>query len=102
MMDDKTYEAFKSDVNPNITFKLNTATTVEGGLNTTGTLTMAGSPKSIQMRPEIKIMPDGSVQIKGSQKINMKDYKMTPPKAVMGTIKVAPDVTVIYDLILIP
>jgi hypothetical protein len=32
----------------------------------------------------------------------MKDYKMDPPTAVMGTIKVGPEVTVNFDLTVTP
>jgi hypothetical protein len=102
IMDDKTYEAFRSDQHPNIIFKLGSATPVDGGVNAFGTLTMAGSQRSIEMRPEAKVMPDGSVQIKGSQRINMEDYKMTPPQVLLGAIKVHPEVTFIYDILLIP
>jgi hypothetical protein len=32
----------------------------------------------------------------------MRDYKMTPPTAVMGTIKVGEEVTINFDLTLSP
>jgi len=102
VMDEKTYEAFKSDQNPNITFKLTNATITGGTVNANGTLTMAGASKNIVMNAAVKVLADGSVHLSGSQKINMKDYKMTPPKAVMGTIKVGEKVTLLYELTLQP
>ena len=102
VMDDKTYEAFNYEKNPNITFKLTNATVTAGVIKANGTLMMAGVTKSIVMSVASKVKPDGSIHLSGSQKINMKDYKMTPPKAVMGTIKVGEKVTLLFELTLTP
>jgi len=102
MMDDKTYEAFKSEQNPTITFKLTSATVTGSNIKANGTLTMAGVSKPIVMIVTTKVSADGSVYLSGSQVINMKDYKMTPPKAVMGTIKVGEKVTLLFELTVIP
>src|SRR5688572_20400451 len=84
MMDEKTYEAFKYEKNPSITFKLTSATITGATVKANGTLTMAGVTKPIVMKVDAKVLADGSIRLSGSQKLNMKDYKMTPPKAVMG------------------
>jgi polyisoprenoid-binding protein YceI len=100
IMDDKTYEAFNYEKNPSITFKLTSATITGGNIKANGTLTMAGATKNVIMIAAARVLPDGSVHISGSQKINMKDYKMTPPKAVMGTIKVGEKITLLFELTL--
>lgn len=97
-MDNKTYEAFKSDKFPNITFTL----TQIAGEKATGTLAMAGSTKTITLDVNSKVLASGDVQFTGKQKLNMKDFKMDPPTAVMGTIKVGPEVTVNFDLTITP
>jgi polyisoprenoid-binding protein YceI len=102
MMDDKTYEAFKSEQNPTITFKLTSGTVTGSSIKANGTLTMAGVTKPIVMTVATKVLADGSVHFSGSQAINMKDYKMVPPKAVMGTIKVGEKVTVLFELTVTP
>ena len=102
MMDDKTYEAFNHEKNPNISFKLTSATVTGANIKANGTLTMAGVTKPIVMNVEAKVLADGSVRLTGSQPLNMKDYKMIPPKAVMGTIKVGEKVTFLFDLTLTP
>jgi polyisoprenoid-binding protein YceI len=102
MMDDKTYEAFKSDKNPTITFKLTSATVTGNKVNAKGTLTMAGATKPIVMNVDAKVLADGAVHLSGSHVINMKEYGMTPPKAVMGTIKVGEKVTVLFELTVTP
>jgi polyisoprenoid-binding protein YceI len=102
VMDDKTYEAFNYEKNPNITFKLTNATITGTTVKANGTLTMNGVTKPIVMTVTSKVLKDGSVHLSGSQKLNMKDYKMTPPKAVMGTIKVGEKITLLYELTLTP
>lgn len=102
MMDGKTYDAFVYEKNPTIAYKLNTITITEGNLKATGTLTMAGTTKAIELTVKGKVLPNGDIQITGSQKLNMRDYKMDPPTAMMGTIKVGEEVTVNFDLTLTP
>ncbi|MBL7876540.1 MAG: YceI family protein [Cyclobacteriaceae bacterium] len=102
MMDDKTYEAFNAEKNPTITFKLTSATLTGANAKANGTLTMAGVTKSIVMNVATKVLADGSVHLSGSQVINMRDYKMEPPKAVMGTIKVGEKVTLLFELTVTP
>jgi len=101
-MDNKTYEAFKSDKNPTITYQLSGVVVKGTALQATGSLTMAGAAKTISMTVSAKVLANGDVQLTGSQKLNMKDFKMSPPTAVMGTIKVGEEVTVKYDLVLSP
>jgi len=102
MMDDKTYEEFKSEKFPTITFTLSSATVTGSTVKANGTLTMAGVSKPIAMTVATKVLADGSVHLSGSQVINMKDYNMTPPKAVMGTIKVGEKVTFLFELTVSP
>jgi hypothetical protein len=97
-MDKKTWEAFKSDKNPNIIYKLTKVTVVDSKITASGSLTMAGTTKNIDLALVSNVNADGSIRFTGSQKLNMKDYNMVPPKAVMGTIKVGPEVTVNLDL----
>jgi polyisoprenoid-binding protein YceI len=102
MMDDKTYEAFIEEKNPTITFKLTNATVSGGNVKANGSLTMAGVTKPIVMNVAAKVMSDGSVHLSGSQSINMKDFQMIPPKAVMGTIKVGEKITLLFELVVTP
>ncbi len=105
IMDNKTYEAFNSDKNPNILFKL-TSVKISGSgeynLVAAGTLTMAGVTKPIDLTAKAKVLANGDVQIVGNKKLNMRDWSMTPPTAMMGTIKVGEEVTVNIDLVLAP
>jgi polyisoprenoid-binding protein YceI len=101
-MDEKTYEAFNSKKNPNIIFKLTKATITGNTVKADGTLTMNGVAKPITMNVASVVQADGTVKLTGSQELNMKDHKMVPPKAVMGTIKVGEKVKVNFELVVIP
>ena len=102
MMDNKTYEAFDHEKNPTIIFTLNqkkintSASTIEAE----GTLLMAGVAKAISLTLTFKVLPNGALQIICSKTLTMTDFKMEPPKAMMGTIKVGDEVTVNLDLTL--
>ncbi|MFZ6000756.1 MAG: YceI family protein [Bacteroidota bacterium] len=106
MMDNKTYEAFKHDKNPNIIYKVNDQHTKAIANDTqveiTGTLTMAGVSKVMPLLVKIKTLPNGNVVITGSRKLNMVEFKMDPPTAMMGTINVGEEVTVNFESTLTP
>ena len=101
-MDKKTYEAFKSKKFPSITYQLSKVTVVDSNIKASGSLTMAGATKPVDLQLTGTILPSGDVQLKGSQKLNMQEYQLEPPREVMGTIKVGPEVTVKFDLIVAP
>jgi polyisoprenoid-binding protein YceI len=104
MMDNKTYDAFNAEKNPTITFKLLSIKISGTGkdyiLDATGTLIMAGASKNIGMTMKATLLPNGDMQLTGNKKINMKDFGMEPPTAMLGTIKVGEEVTVTFDLII--
>jgi polyisoprenoid-binding protein YceI len=99
-MDNKTYEAFNYTKFPYIVFTLSSTTVnANGTIDAKGTLSMAGYSKPIELQAKYKMLSNGDVQITISKKIKMSEWKMEPPTAVMGTIKVGDDVTVNFDLV---
>lgn len=102
IMNNKTYEAFNDKKYPTISYQMSGATVSGDVIKATGTLSMAGTSKPIEMDVKYKTMTNGDIQLIGSYTINMKDYKMDPPTAVMGTIRVGEEVTVNFDLMLSP
>lgn len=102
MMDNKTYEAFKHEKNPHIVFKMTgrTINAASQSLDVTGNLTMAGVTKAIDLNLTYKVLTGGEIQVSGSKKLVMSQFKMDPPTAMMGTIKVGDEVTVTFDLVL--
>lgn len=105
LMDNKTYDAFKSDKNPYITFSFNTAQAKVDNNNlvsieTTGNLTMAGVTKPVALQAKGKVLDNGDLQLNISKKLKMTEFKMVPPTAMMGAIKVGDEVTVNFNLVL--
>jgi polyisoprenoid-binding protein YceI len=102
IMDTKTYEAFNSEKNPYITFKMKAFTQKIVGndilMAIEGDLTMNGFTNLIMLSVTGKTLANGDIQFTGSRSLKMTDYKMKPPTAMMGTIKVGDEVTVKFDL----
>ncbi|MGE0588385.1 MAG: YceI family protein [Cyclobacteriaceae bacterium] len=102
IMDSKTYEAFNSEKNPYITYKLQHAELNGDLINANGQLTMAGATKAIPLKVKTTVGSNEEIRFSGSYEMKMTDYKMEPPTAVMGTIKVGDAVTVKFDLTVVP
>jgi polyisoprenoid-binding protein YceI len=100
MMDSKTYDAFKYEKYPFIIYTLTSAKINQstGLIDAKGTLTMAGASRPLELQAKYKILAGGDVQITVSKKLKMTDFKMEPPTAMMGTIKVGDEVTVNFDV----
>jgi polyisoprenoid-binding protein YceI len=102
IMDNKTYEAFSYEKFPHIIFTLNTKK-INGANSTisvTGKLSMGGATNQIDLNLNYKLLPYGELQLTGSKKLLMTDFKMQPPTAMMGTIKVGNEVIVTFDITL--
>lgn len=104
IMDKKTYEAFDSDKNPYIIYAFSTADIKVDSLQnvtavTEGNLTMAGNSKAINLSGKGKMLANGDLQLTVSRKLKMTDFKMEPPRAVLGTIKVGDEITVKFDIV---
>ena len=102
MMDNKTWEAFGPEKNPFITFVMRgrIIEPSKATLQVFGDLTMAGVTQRVDFDLTYKILPDGDLQLTGSKKIDMTDFRMDTPTAMMGTIKVGPEVTINVNLII--
>lgn len=100
LMDNKTYDAFRFEKNPRISFVMTGCKIQEakGVLIAMGSLSMAGVTRQTDLSLNYKVLPDGDLRITGSNKLTMTDFKMEPPTAMMGTIKVGDEVLVTFDL----
>jgi hypothetical protein len=103
MMDNKAYEALKVDKYKNITFNSNgkSELIVNGGTlkgPIPGELFIAGSNKKINIPFDGEI--DGNtIKLEGAVKVKMSEYGITPPTAMMGTIKTGDEITIHYHLV---
>lgn len=107
MMDNKTYDAFLYEKNPNILFTLVTAHATplspgKASFEGSGYLDMAGTMKSIKIMGTTTILPGGNVEVTISKTLKLSDFNMKQPTAMMGTITVGNEVTVEFTLTLTP
>jgi hypothetical protein len=106
IMDNKTYEALKSEEHPNIRFQLKTADVVykEGNytIQSTGLLTIAGQSKTIRLTANAQPIAGGGLTFTGAYTLKMTDYGIEPPTALMGSIKTGDEITIDYSLSLSP
>lgn len=102
MMDSKTYDAFNASKHPYIIYKANNAKVnpATGTVDASGTLTMAGASKAMDVQGKFSILENGNIRLTLTRKFKMSEFKMDPPTAMMGTVKVGDEVTVNFDLVI--
>lgn len=103
LMDKKTYEAFKSDKFPVITFLLTEPTTPivtnsDVQVTLTGNLIVSGVTKKITFKSTGKKTAAGGYQLTGSIPLKMTDFKIKPPTALLGTIRSGDAITIKLDI----
>lgn len=102
-MDNKMYQALKSDDCAQISFHLLSSTLDAGGttLKSSGTLTVACTPKKIDLVTTVKNSGNGQYNLSGSVKMKMTDFGIKPPTALLGAMVTGDDITVEYEITLI-
>jgi len=100
-MDKNMYKALSADKFPKITFALIDisnvkATTGKADFVAKGNLTIAGNQKPISF-PVNAILTANGVVFKGSTTFKMTSFGVTPPKALLGTIKTGDEVTIVFN-----
>ncbi|WP_273568101.1 YceI family protein [Maribacter halichondriae] len=94
-MDNKMHNALKKEEHPKVLFVLKE---IKGQDTVSGTLTIAGNSKDVDI--ESKISSSGDIlKISGEKKIVLKDFDIEPPTAMFGQIIVGDDVTVKFNLV---
>jgi len=99
-MDKNAYSALKTDKNKQITFQLASGKIDGKTIRCLGTLTIAGTTKQIEVEATYTILPEGSIQCKGSKKLAMRDYNVEPPSFMFGTVTTGNEITVSFDVTL--
>lgn len=104
IMNSKIKDALKSKKNPFITFR-STNITVNGNsgigrIVANGVLNIAGTSQNISIEVTGKILPNGDVEFSGTKKLKMTDYNVEPPKAMLGALTTANDVTLTFKVVL--
>ncbi len=102
-MDKNAYAALKSDKSPSITYNSNKSTITKldastYSVKTTGKLTIAGTTLDEEIDATCKVNSDKSITVMGSKKISMKDFGMSAPTFMMGTVQTGNDVVLKFDM----
>jgi len=87
---------------PVITFELNQVNSVEidgnsGVLEAEGTVTAAGNEAPVTMQVNVGL-EGNNLLFSGSQPLNMTDFDIDPPTAVLGTIRAADEMTIEFNV----
>lgn len=97
-MDDNMYKALKTTEFPKITFSAKKVVRQGVNLNGIGNLTIAGVTKPIKLTSSYEQWNDNSYKVKGSISFKMSEFGITPPTAMMGTIKTGDKITIKFEV----
>jgi polyisoprenoid-binding protein YceI len=67
-----------------------------------GTLTIAGTEKTVNMDVTASKLPDGSIRAEGELPLLMTDFGVKPPTAMFGTLRTDNKITVKFSLLVGP
>jgi polyisoprenoid-binding protein YceI len=98
LLNSRAYDALKAEKFPNITFKLVDAAPNGSQMNLRGQLTISGNTRDITLVATTQKAADGSLVLSGSKAIKMTEFGITPPKYMMGMMKVYDDLTINYTV----
>jgi polyisoprenoid-binding protein YceI len=103
MMDSKTIEALKSTIYPTINFKLTKISDIKTvnkaeQFTATGNLIIAGVKKEISLAAFGSVSENGELYFLGTKSIDMTDFGIAPPTALLGTLTTGKDVKVTFKL----
>lgn len=94
----------KADTHPSITFSLIEIVSVENTstsdvtITAKGTVKAAGGSSDIIMSVVGKQLPNGNIQFIGSPDLLMTDFGISPPTAVMGTVRARDEFKVTFTI----
>jgi polyisoprenoid-binding protein YceI len=97
-MDKNAYKAIQTDKFKTVKFDLkSSAKQTDGTWNLTGVFTIAGISKQVTLKAK-EIATAGQFAFEGSYSFKLTDYKISPPTALMGTIKTGDDVKISFKV----
>lgn len=97
-MDKNTYSAMNADKHPTITFNLKSASISGNKVLFTGSLTINGKSNAVTIT-SVYTVSGGKLILKGSYKMKMTDYGITPPTAMLGAMTTGNDLTIRFNLV---
>lgn len=104
-MDKNTYKALNTDKHKKMLFISTKTTSISKASGNTykvvmqGVLEIAGTKKNIDLSFDL-VKTGNSYTLKGSHKVHMPDFGVTPPTAMLGSIKTGADLKINYAITL--
>lgn len=96
-MDKKAYDALKTKKHKSIIFELNKANKSGDTWILEGTFEIAGVTKNVKINAK-ESATGGAYGLAGAYEFKLTDYDITPPKAMLGTIKTGDEVKISFDV----
>lgn len=102
-MDSRAYKTLKADQYNKFTYRLTSAEVTPQQkdqylIKSEGKLTISGVTVTIPMNVRCTVNPDGSIQIVGTRKMKMTDFKISPPSFMLGALKTGDNLTIDFNL----
>jgi len=103
-MNEKLREALKSEEWPVIEYRLVQAERLGDGprLKAIGELTVAGQTRTVSFLVDVTLKSDGTAGARGNVEINMSDFGVEPPSAMLGLLKTYDRITVSFEIQTVP
>lgn len=103
-LDKNAYKALNAKEYKDITYKLLSATITPKAdgkylIKAHGNLTIAGITKDVSMNVYCTVNKDGTLTCTGSEKLNMTDYAVKPPKFMLGAMTTGDAITLDFTLV---
>ena len=102
IMDNKTQKALNSDKYPEIQFHSNNTVNGDFSKNDSeikGTVTINNTKKEVDINFTYEKVNSTQVKVKGEVPLKMSDFNVEPPTAMMGALKTADEIKVIYEIL---
>ncbi len=102
IMDGKAHDALRAKKYPTITFRMKSVSNLvsNGGKingSLTGDVTIAGVTKNITL-PFEGTLSGSTIKVSGSKDLKMSDFNITPPTAMLGTLKTGNEIKINFKL----
>jgi polyisoprenoid-binding protein YceI len=106
-MEDNLYKALKANDAPQISYSLGSFEVQPGEndsytLKTVGSLTIAGTEKTVNMDVTTKRLPDGTLRAQGELPLLLTDFGVKPPTALFGTLRTNNEIKIKFDILVGP
>lgn len=99
-MNKKAQKALRADKHPTITYNLTSADLKgAGSFEAKGQLTIAGVTQPANFAVKGEQVADGRFRYTGSTRVNMSDFGVKAPTAMLGTIKTGDEVVVHFNVV---